>query len=79
MIIRLRKVNIKKLNMQVKKRKIISVSHEGRKKLATLHACSQATVWNALAYKTFSDLANAIRRDALNVFGGREYEKPVFN
>ncbi len=65
--------------MQTKKRKIISVSPENRTKLAALHKCAQSTVWNALAYKTFSEKAAAIRRDAKNLFGGIEHDKPVFN
>lgn len=65
--------------MQTKKKKIISVSPENRKKLAALHKCTQATVWNALAYKTFSTLAINIRNDAKNLFGGIEHNKPVFN
>lgn len=64
--------------MQAKTRKVISVSAEMRKKLIERHGCSNATVYNALAYKTDSTAARAIRRDALKNFGGVEIKKPVF-
>ncbi len=65
--------------MQTKKVKIITVSPDGRKKLAALHNCSQATVWSALAYKSYSTRAANIRNDAKTMFGGVEHDKPVFN
>lgn len=65
--------------MQVKRRKIIKVPAGGVMKLTTLHNCSKQSVYAALAYNTDSALAVAIRRDALNVFGGVEVDKVVFN
>ena len=65
--------------MQAKKQKIIRVSPENRKKLIALHGCTEATVYNALAYKTHSAIAAAIRSDALNIFKGVETDKVVFN
>lgn len=65
--------------MQAKKQKIIRVSPENRKKLIALHGCAEATVYNALAYKTHSSKAATIRDDALHIFGGAEVDKVVFN
>lgn len=65
--------------MQAKTKKVISVSAEIRKKLMERHGCSNATVYNALAYKTNSAIAKAIRKDATKRFGGMEIDKPVFN
>lgn len=65
--------------MQAKKRKIIRVSPENRKKLIAYFGCTEATVYNALAYKTFSNAAASIRNAALNIFGGVETDKVVFN
>lgn len=65
--------------MQAKTRKVISVSAETRKKLMERHECSKATVYNALAYKTDSAIARAIRKDATKRFKGIEIDKPVFN
>lgn len=65
--------------MQAITKKIISVSSEMRKKLIAKHRCSNATVYNALAYKTNSTIARAIRKDATKRFGGIEIDKVVFN
>lgn len=65
--------------MQAKKQKIIRVSPENRKRLIALHGCTEATVYNALAYKSYSSLATSIRQDALNEFGGVATSKVVFN
>ncbi len=65
--------------MQTKLKKIIKVSPANCKMLSTLHNCSKQSVYAALAYNTDSALAVAIRRDALNVFGGVEVDKVVFN
>lgn len=65
--------------MQAKKQKIIRVSPENRKNLISMYGCSEATVYNALAYKTHSAIAAAIRNDALHTFNGVETHKVVFN
>lgn len=65
--------------MQVKRRKIIKVPAGCVMKLTALHNCSKQSVYAALAYNTDSKLAVAIRRDALNIFGGVEADKVVFN
>ena len=67
------------MNMQAKYKKIIKVPQGCIQKLAALHGCSRQSVYAALIYNTDSTLAGAIRRDALNVFGGVESKKVVFN
>lgn len=56
--------------MQVKKRKIISVTPENRDLLIEKFGCSQTTVYQALAYKTNNKRAANIREAALNEYGG---------
>lgn len=65
--------------MQAKKIKIISVSLESRKKLMEKYGCSQVTLYQALRYNTHNERANAIRKDALANFGGKENNKVVFD
>lgn len=64
--------------MQVKKIKIIKVSPEGRKKLVERYGCRKQTIYNALGFRSQSRQAESIRLDALNEFGGIEYDKLVF-
>lgn len=64
--------------MQVKKIKIIKVSPEGRKKLVERYGCRKQTIYNALGFRSCSRQAESIRQDALNEFGGIEYDKLVF-
>lgn len=64
--------------MQVKKIKIIKVSPEGRKKLVDRYGCRKQTIYNALGFRSQSRQAESIRQDALNEFGGIEYDKVVF-
>lgn len=64
--------------MQVKKIKIIKVSHEGRKKLAERYGCQRETIYNALGYRSQSKQSEYIRQDALNEFGGVVVDKVLF-
>nr|DAH17216.1 MAG TPA: hypothetical protein [Bacteriophage sp.] len=64
--------------MQAKTIKIIKVSLEGRKKLMEKYQCTNTTIYNALGYRTNGETPEAIRRDALNEYGGMESEKVVF-
>lgn len=64
--------------MQVKKIKIIKVSPEERKKLVERYGCRKQTIYNALGFRSCSRQAESIRQDALNEFGGIEYDKLVF-
>ena len=43
------------------------------------YQCSQASIYNALAYRTWNKRAELIRQDAIKRYGGIEVEKPVFN
>lgn len=65
--------------MQARKVKVIKVSLEGRKKLQAMYQCTNTTLYNALGYRTNSVIAEKIRTDALNMFGGVKTEKVVFN
>lgn len=65
--------------MQVKRQKIISVSPENRKKLIKKYQCSQTTVYQALRYVTNTKRAEDIRKDALEMFGGKVNRKLVMN
>ena len=47
----------------------INLPNEKKAKLARKHKTSRVTVWSALHYQTKSVLANAIRRDALEMGG----------
>ena len=64
--------------MQVKKIKIIKVSHEGRKKLAERYGCRRETIYNALGFRSQSKQSEDIRQAALNEYGGVETDKVVF-
>lgn len=63
--------------MQEKTKKIISVSKEGRDRLQQAYGCRRETIYNALAYRSDSPMARDIRIDALTIYGGREYDKPI--
>lgn len=65
--------------MRAIKRKIIRLRRGDMDKLMAMHGCSKATAYNALAYIYNSDKAIAIRRDALEVFGGVETDKVIFS
>ncbi len=65
--------------MQAKKIRIIKVSLEGRRKLAERYKVRRETIYNALGNRSQSELAEHIRQDALNEFGGVEADKVVFN
>jgi len=65
--------------MQAKKIKIISVSPKNRNELMRKHSCSYTALYQALRYITHNERAIAIRKDALENFGGVENNKVVFN
>ena len=62
----------------MRRKKIITIPNGTADKIARYHGCSRVTVFNALAYKSDSLLANSIRRDALSMFGGVETSKVIF-
>lgn len=63
--------------MQEKKRKIISVSPKNRKLLAEKFGCSEGLIWSALAFRSDSKKANAIRTAAIEEFEGVPNNKLV--
>lgn len=65
--------------MQAKTQKVISISIKSRERLKAKYQCSQASIYNALAYRTWNKRAEQIRQDAIKRYGGIEVEKPVFN
>lgn len=65
--------------MQTKRIKIITVSPKSRKELMEKYGCSQVTLYEALRYHTHNERADAIRKDAVENFGGVENRKLVFS
>jgi hypothetical protein len=61
-----------------RKKKIISVAMGTAQRIAEEVKVSKVTVFNALAYRTDSEIAKLIRSKALNEYGGVETTKLVF-
>lgn len=61
-----------------RKKKIISVPVGNVQKLAKAHKCSQTAVYNALAYTSDSVMAQLIRKEAVELYGGVIQQKVVF-
>lgn len=59
------------------RKKIIKVKKGVVEQLMAAHGCSQTTIWNALAYRTFSNQAEIIREQALNIYGGVKTTKVI--
>lgn len=55
---------------KARKIKKISVEKSKIERLINVFDCSRATVYNALSYKTDSNLAKKIRQKALDYYGG---------
>ena len=53
----------------IQARKVIRVRRKTVPKLMSDFDCSEAMVWNALAFRSYSDLAESIRERALNHYG----------
>lgn len=60
------------------KKKCISISSESARALANETNVSRATVYNALNYTTNSELAQKIRRLAMETYGGVEATRVVW-
>lgn len=60
-----------------RKKKIIQVPTENVEKLAKLMRCTRSAVYNALAFRSDSDSAKAIRFQALHSYGGIETYKYI--
>lgn len=63
----------------MKRKKIIQMpTRESVRQLAEANRCSETAVYNALANRTDSGLAKAIREQAVNIYGGVETTKIIF-
>lgn len=60
-----------------RKKKFIQISPENVQKIQKALKCSRVSVYNALAYRSESDMANTIRSLALSTYGGIETYKYV--
>lgn len=60
-----------------RKKKIIQVPVENVEKLAKVMKCTRSAVYNALAFRSDSASAQAIRSQALHAYGGIETYKYV--
>lgn len=60
-----------------RKKKIIQVPPENVEKLMKAMRCSRSAVFNALAFRSDSEMAKSIRSQALNAYGGIETFKYV--
>lgn len=54
----------------IKKKKIIKVPVGKVAQIAEDHNCTEVAVYNALAYRSDSQAAQKIRKDALEIYGG---------
>lgn len=61
------------------KKKVIVVPSGNVKKLADLHGVTRAMVYNALSYHTNSEVAQIIRRQAIDLYGGVHTTKIYFD
>lgn len=62
----------------MKRKKVIMVPKGNVQKLAKAHGCSGAAVYDALAFKTETDRAKAIRSEAVKYYGGIQTTKIYF-
>lgn len=53
-----------------KRKKIIQIPPENVQKIQKALKCSRVTVYNALAFRSDSELSDTIRTLALNTYGG---------
>lgn len=62
-----------------KRKKIIQVPHGNVDKMCEAFRCKRSAVYNALSFKSDSELSKAIRQNALAFYGGVQTTKLVFN
>lgn len=60
------------------RKKIITVPLGNVQKLAKAHNMAESSVYNALNYSTNSPLAQLIRKEAIELYGGVNNTKVVF-
>lgn len=62
----------------IKKRKIIMLPLGRVDQMARAHNVTRSTVYNALAYRSDSETAQLIRQQAVELYGGVETSRVVF-
>lgn len=62
-----------------KRKKIIQVPPGNIEKLCKAMRCKRTAVYDALAFKTDSELANSIRHNAITLYGGVQTTKLIMN
>lgn len=62
---------------KLRKKKIIQVPPGNVEKICKLLRCRRTAVYDALAFKTNSELANSIRQTAIDNYGGVHTSKLV--
>jgi hypothetical protein len=61
------------------KKKIIRVPLANIEKMAVANKVSKVTVYNALAYRTHSELAQGLRKQAVEFYGGIQSSTLIFD
>ena len=61
----------------IKRKKIIQVPPGTVEKMCKAFRCRRTAVYDALAFKTDSELANLIRQNAISVYGGVQTTKLI--
>jgi len=72
------KVRKIKIRTMIQKKKILVVPKNCIVQIAKAHGCTKTTVYNALAMRSMSDLALAIRNDAEKNYPSRWADKIYF-
>ena len=62
----------------VKRKKVIVVPHGAVEKMCRAFRCRRTAVYDALGYKTNSELAELIRQNAVSQYGGVQTTKIIF-
>lgn len=62
-----------------KRKKIIQVPHGNVEKMCKAFRCKKTAVYDALAFRTNSELSNTIRQSALTFYGGVQTTKLVLD
>lgn len=63
----------------IQRKKIIQVPPGSVEKMCKAFRCRRTAVYDALAFKTNSELANIIRKNALSTYGGVQTTKLIMS
>ncbi len=63
----------------IQRKKIIQVPPGSVEKMCKAFRCRRTAVYDALAFKTNSELANIIRQNALSTYGGVQTTKLIMS